>query len=115
VEALIGGDALERYREGRALGILRGAGLYTVPGGAVCDLSHSCLSARPSHCVPTALRGVSGGAIMTIPGVVGTLAIRGTSQLPYVLGAPASLIEPELSRLLGSGPPSCPYSPECVE
>ena len=78
-------------------------GLYTVPGRAVFDLSQYCLSTRPSHCAPSALRGSSAGATMTIAGEAGTLPFYRTLQLPYVLGAPATIIGSELPWLTGSG------------
>jgi hypothetical protein len=51
--------------------------------------------ARPSHCALKALREISGGATITIPGGVGTT--RFVSHLynssSHVLGTPASLIK----------------------
>ena len=73
-------------------GILRGSGLYTVPGRAFL----SPLLARPSLCAPSALRGTSGGATMTTPGGAGTIHLL----FPHVLGAPASLIGSKLSVYL---------------
>ena len=59
--------------------------------------------------LPSALRGTSGGASMTIPGGAGTPR-KAHLQLP-VLGASASLIGSELQPpALSSAPPRCPKS-----
>src|SRR5215212_3377763 len=53
------------------------------------------------HCC--ALRGISGGATMTIPGGGAQHSVTRLFHFPDVLGTPASLIGSELSSLLGSG------------
>src|SRR5829696_5219541 len=58
--------------------------------------------ARPSLRAPSALRGASGGATMTIPG--GRAHLRDDIPTFPVLAAPASIIGSELPWLTGSGP-----------
>ena len=91
-------------------GVLRGPGLYTVPGRALGDPS----GAWPSLCALSALRGTSGGANITTP--VGRAHFDDTATSP-VRGPPASLIRPEPRsgnvacelRPLSCSPPSrCP-------
>jgi hypothetical protein len=50
----------------------------------------------------------------TMAHIMESTELRLSLQLP-VLGAPASLIRVGAFSLLGSGPSSCLYSPECVE
>src|SRR5215208_5910013 len=81
----------------RLVGGVGSYGLYNAPPGrAVFSPSYSV---RPSLYVLEPLRTSVCRATMTTPGVAGTLlpSIRGRAQLPYVFGAPVSLIGSELS------------------
>ena len=89
---------------GSELPWLQGSGLYNALGRAASPFPIAIGAAFTlSGC---ALREISGGATMTIPGGAGMVCT--ILQLAYVLGAPASIIKGRSSRATGLRPFALP-------